>query len=87
MLISDTQKRALELRAKGLGYQRIGQELGVSKTTARRLARPGYLDHSRYLSRTAKTRRKQPCIRGCGNLTSYDNRTGVCQECRQRGTA
>lgn len=72
---------ALELRDQGLGYVRIGRALGVSTTTARRLSKPGYNDHLKDLARANKARRKQPCSRGCGNLTSYDRPGGVCADC------
>jgi hypothetical protein len=39
------------------------------------------MEKSRVLSREAKLRRRQPCIRGCGTLTSYDSVSGVCQDC------
>ena len=43
---------------------------------------PSYA-HGLELSRQAKQRRKQPCVRGCGRLTSWDSTTGVCDRCRR----
>lgn len=72
---------AQALRAQGASWNQIAASLGVSATTARRWAKPGFQDRLYERSREAKQRRKQPCVRGCGNLTSWDRPGGVCYEC------
>ena len=79
---------ALELRAEGLSYLRIGRALGVSTSTARRWTRPGYADHSRAVSREAKRRRRGVC-EVCGAETRYNGHRGIgvsaqCIRCQAR---
>ncbi len=69
-MIADKKQDALRLRQKGYGYRRIGQTLGISTTSARRLVVPGYTEHLRVLSLEAKRRRTGICV-DCGAITRY----------------
>lgn len=79
---SPLRERALRLREEGLSYARVAGELGVSKTTARRLVDPGFAERMRVLSLAAKGRRTGVC-ESCGAVTRYGGHGGtVSRLCR-----
>jgi hypothetical protein len=71
---------ALEL-VRRIGRKPAARELGVSVNTLHRWEKPSLYTRTLAGSADAKWRRKQPCVRGCGRLTSYDSVTGVCMDC------
>lgn len=82
--------QTLELRRQGLTYRQIAATLGISKTTALRLAKPeGYRETQREAAREAKRRRRGSCER-CGTETRYGGQPGkpaVSRFCKACGAA
>ena len=68
-------------RAKEIGIKPAARELDLHHSTVYRWVYPDYDVRQRAVSLAAKHRRKQPCIRGCGNLVSYDSTSGICNAC------
>ncbi len=69
-------------RDEGLGAKRVGDRLGVSKSTALRWIYPNHAEDSRRLTNEAKRRRVGTC-EDCGGETRYNGHTdsGVSRFC------
>lgn len=87
----DRVQFALELRAQGYGYKRIGRALGVSPSTVRRWVLPGAREANLLASREAKRRRTGTCV-DCGGVTRYNGhgresseRCASCSRAKQMG--
>lgn len=90
MSLLELRPQALELRRQGLTYRQIAATLGISKTTALRLAKPErYAEIQRQAAREAKRRRRGNCER-CGAETRYGGQPGkpaVSRLCKACGAA
>jgi hypothetical protein len=76
----DFRTEALALMRR-IGRKPAARQLGISTNTLHRWEKPDLYRRQLRGSAAAKRRRRQPCVRGCGRLTSYDRPEGVCAEC------
>lgn len=91
MAVADLKPQVEALRAQGLGYVRIGRELGIGATSVRRLLDPEFAERQRRMSHDAKRRRVGVCER-CGAETRYNGKTtrgpsSLCKFCGEATNA